>query len=551
MNRKPDNTNHSLANETVKKNRGMLLSGVLILTVANIAVKVFGFLYKVPLNRILGDEMANVNAAYSIYATLLVVSTAGIPSAVAMLISQSRAKGYSERVKKIFTTAFSLLTLIGFILTILMLASARFISAKNSGGDSFLCMCAIAPSLFFVCMISVWRGYFQGFQMMTPTAVSEIIESFSKMILGLSFAYLALNKFGLGAQWAAAFSVLGISVGMGLGALYLAIAVPIYSKKGLLHVDSCGNEKSVGKGKIIVDIARVAVPIALSSAVISMSGLIDSQFMRPLLERYCGDSAYAKAIYSDYSTGAITLFNLPSILIYPIACAIIPFISSALVADDKRAVREVSGSALRTSSLIAMPCALGMSTLSYPILEFVFRGDIDMAKNAGGLLRVLAIAVFFIGILAVSSAVLQAHGKASKPIISMAVGLAVKIASVCILVPRVGAVGTPISTLLFYAVTVVFNMYFVFKYTGMVISVTDVLLKPFVCSSLACCVAWGTYTVLSIYGNSLAVIVAVALAALAYIALILVFGCVYTKDIEKLPMGDKISRYLMKLKLIK
>ncbi|MDY3845380.1 MAG: polysaccharide biosynthesis protein [Eubacteriales bacterium] len=551
MNRKPDNINHSLAEETVKKSRGMLLSGVLILTVANIAVKVFGFLYKVPLNRILGDEMANVNTAYSIYATLLVVSTAGIPSAVAMLISQSRAKGYSMRVKKVFSTALSFLTLIGFVLTIAMLIGARFVSAKNSGGDSFLCMCAIAPALFFVCMISVFRGYFQGFQIMTPTAISEIIESFSKMLLGLSFAYIALKVLNLGIEWAAAFSVLGISVGMGLGALYLAIALPIYSKKGLLHVDSCGNEKTVGKRKIIYDIARVSVPIALSSAVISMSGLIDSQFMRPLLEIYCHDRAYAKAVYSDYSTGAITLFNLPSILIYPIACAIIPFISSAIVANDRRAVREVSDSALRTSSLIAMPCALGLSVLSSPILEFVFRGDIDMAKNAGGLLRVLAIAVFFIGILAVSSAVLQAHGRAGKPIISMLAGLAVKIASVCILVPRIGAVGTPISTLLFYAVTVLFNMYFLFKYTGVVISAREVLLKPFVCSGLACCVAWGTYTFLSVYGNSVAVIFAIILAAVSYIALIFAFGCIYAKDVEKLPFGDKISRYLMRLKLIK
>ena len=545
-----DNSSFSVARKTLKKDRKLLLSGVLILTLANIAVKVFGFLYKVPLNSLLRDEMANVNAAYSVYSTLLVVSTAGIPSAVAMLISRSRAKGYARRVKTIFNVSFVALFSVGIFLTCIMLLSAGFISDKNSGGDSFLCMCAIAPSLFFVCITSVYRGCFQGFQIMTPTAVSEIIESFSKMVLGLSLAYLAIRRFNMGQNKAASLSVLGISIGMGLGTLYLMISYHIYLKKGKLHVYQIDNEIRPDKKRVLFDILKVSVPIALSSAVISMSGLVDSQFMRPLLEKFSHDPAYAKMIYSDYSTGAITLFNLPSILIYPIACAIIPFISASIVANDRRGISSVVQSSFKTASLISLPCSFGMSVLSSPILSFIFRGDEGMAENAGPLLAVLAIAVFFIGMLAVSNAVLQAHGKQGKPILSMVAGLIVKVVSACILIPKIGAIGTPISTLLFYVVTSAFNLFFVFKYTRVIISLKKAFIKPLICAVIAAVVAKTVYRFTSNFGD-IAVVIAISCSIAVYIVAVLMLKAVDREDIEKLPKGDKISGFLIKLGLLR
>lgn len=546
-----DNKRFSLARSTVKKDRKMLLSGVLILTVASIAVKIFGFLYKVPLNGMLGDEMANVNAAYSIYTTLLVLSTAGIPSAVAMMVSSSRVRGESRRVSAVFSVSLRVLTVIGAIFTVLMLALARPIAEKNSGGDSLYCMLAIAPSLLFVCIISVYRGYFQGFQIMTPTAVSEIIESFGKMVMGLLFSYLALNVFSLTASVAAALSVVGISVSMGLATIYLVFTHRIYKRRGRMEVESCGDEEEINSWKLLAGLASVAVPIALSSAVISMAGLVDSQFMRPLLAQYYGDDSVAKAIYSDYSTGAITLFNMPSVLIYPIACAIIPYINSSLAANDRKGVSEVAASALKMASVISLPCALGMSVLAAPILEFVFRGDVDMGRNAGYLLSVLAPAVFLIGILSVSNAILQAHRRQGKPIISMLMGLAAKIISSMILVPKIGAVGTPISTLVFYLMTVIVNMWFLMKYTTVTFSFAEVFGRPFSAAAVSAAVAYLTYRALSHFGGSVALPVAIAAAVVIYIVSVFLFGCIKARDLERIPKGEKISKILNKLKLLR
>ncbi len=541
----------SVAKKTVKKDRKVLISGVLILTLANLLVKIFGFLYKVPLNAVLGDEMANVNTAYSIYTTLLMISSAGIPSAVAVLVARARAVGDKSRVDKIFTVAMRALFTIGLLCSVLMLSLAKFISDKNSDGDSFFCMLAIAPALLFVCIMSVYRGYFQGFQIMTPTAISGIIEALGKMLLGLLLTLSAIYGFGYSKNIASAFSVLGITLGIVIGCLYLFFAKKIYAKRGKLDIESvsCGNTLTKG---ILKEILSIAFPIAVSSAMLSMASLVDSQMMRPLLAKFYNDDSVAKAVYSDYSTGAVTLFNMPSVLIYPIAMAIIPFITASIVAKDKRGISEVIESSFRISSVISLPCALGLSVLAAPILTLVFPSDDNMAANSGALLSVLSVSVFLIGILAVSNSVLQAFGKQKKPIISMLAGLFVKIAATLVLVPRIGPIGTPISTLLFYLVTVLFNLYFMLKHTGAVLSLKSVFVKPFLCASVSALSAGAVYVLTSNrLGNTLSVIFAVLTAVVVYLFAVFASGCVLDKDISKLPKGEKIEKFLNRIRLKK
>ena len=169
------------------------LGGVLVLTVANLLVKLFGFLYKVPLNGILGDEMANVNAAYSVYTLLYMISTAGIPVAVSVLVSGARAEGKQMTLARILRVSLASLVAVGALGTAGMLAFSGPIADANSGGDSYLCLIAIAPAHFYICITSVLRGYFPGFGLMTPTAVSGILEAFCKTVLGLLLVHRVLR----------------------------------------------------------------------------------------------------------------------------------------------------------------------------------------------------------------------------------------------------------------------------------------------------------------------------------------------------------------------
>ncbi len=542
-----------------KTDNGLLISGVLVLTFASILGKIFGFIYKVPLNNILGDEMANVNSAYAIYTTLYMVSTAGIPVAVSVLISEGRAVLNKRQVSSVYRISMTALAVVGFFCTLVMIFAAGPISEKNSGGDTFLCMLAIAPALIFIAISSVYRGYFQGFGIMTPTAVSQLIESFGKMAIGLLLAYVGVRGYGMGTDVAAALSILGVTLGIAAGTVYLMISKLYYSKKGLFAYPQPSDTKSEQlellsdkKSKILKSLALIAFPIAISSAVMSLASLVDSQMMRPLLERFYENGDIAKAIYSDYSTGAVTMFNMPLVLISPISCAIVPFITTAIAQKRMRDATKIMESSLRVTSIVAFPCAFGMSALAGPILSLVFRGDEDMASNAGDLLSVLAISIFLVGMLSVTNSVLQSHHLQSLPIISMSAGLLVKTVSAYLLIGRIGELGAPVSTLLFYLTVVIFNFFFVVRYVHLAPSLTGVFIRPMIAALLCALSAWGVYRVFfDIIGLTPSVLLAIAAAIAVYAALLFLLKCVTRDDISLLPHSERILSVLSSLRLIR
>ena len=524
--------------------------GVLVLTLANILVKIFGFLYKVPLNRVLGDEMANVNAAYSVYSLLYMISTAGIPVAVSVMISEARSAAKNATLCRIFRVSMVSLCVIGAIGTAGMLLFAGPISSANSGGDSYLCLLAIAPALFFVCLSSVFRGYFQGFGLMLPTAVSGMIEAFGKMALGLLLVRLILSSYGGDTHLAAGYSVFGITVGIAFGTLYLALAYQRYRRAGRLPVE--GQEKAAdATSRIGIRLLQIAVPIALSAGVSGIASLIDSQLMRPLLVEYYKDAEIAKAVFSDYSTGAVTLFNMPAVLVYPIASAVVPYITAARARGDSIEAGRYVAVGIRLAALISLPAALGMSVLSRPILSMLFIGDADMAEHAGAPLALLSLAIFLLGLLAVTNSVLQAYGRQGRPLISMLCGVAVKIGALYILTPMIGPLAAPLGTLLFYLTAVCINLYSVFCYATPTVDWYRAFFIPTLAALCAAVTAYGGYWLFGRLGDAVSVLFGILAAALVYLLVVLLFGAVSAEDLALLPHGERVSAFLMKHHLLK
>ncbi len=525
-----------------------LVLGVLLLTLANLLVKVFGFLYKVPLNRVLGDEMANVNAAYAVYTLLYMISTAGIPVAVSVLISEARAKG-SGGIRPILRVSLLSLALIGAVGTAALFALAGPISAANSGGDSYLCLLGIAPALFFVCLSSVFRGYFQGLGDLRPTAVSGVIEAFGKMALGLLLVRLVLDLGWGDTHLAAGYSVFGITVGIALGTLYLFWE---YLRALRRHpLPPCeGKEKGSGRA-ILLRLLTVAIPIALGSAVMSLSSLIDSQLMRPLLARYYGDAELAKAVFSDYSTGAVTLFNMPAVLIYPITAAVVPYITAARTEGRVADATVAVASALRTAALVSLPAAFGLSALASPILSFLFVGDADMAEHAGAPLSILALSVFPLAMLAVTNAVLQAYGRSTRPVLSMLGGVAVKILSLFLLTGSLGSLAAPLGTLAFYLTSLLLNAYFIWKDTPLRLDPLQLFAAPAAAGALASLVAFLLHAATPTLPAALSLGLAIAAAVIVYAVTVLLFGGLRPEDLRLLPRGDRLVRLLTKYRLLR
>ncbi len=532
----------------------MFFSGVVVLTFSNIIVKAIGLFYKIPLIHYLGElGMGYFNAAYTIYTWFYMISTAGLPVAISILVSEARAKGNYRQVKRIYRISVTLFFLIGLIGMIGMAVLSGFFSELMKNENSAWCIVAIAPTLFFICISSSIRGYFQGFQNMIPTAVSQVIEAVGKLLIGIFLAIWALDA-GYELHIAAAFSISGLTIGVAVSMLFLVISKALF-RESAYGLDADSPLEAQGQKTVLSRLVKIAVPITLSSSVMSLTNVIDLMIVLRRLQDIGIAREVAVAMYGNYTTLAVPLYNLPPVLIYPIAYSIVPMLTSTRETGGSEHVKRLVDSTLRVAAMIALPCALGLSALSRPILDLLFHGLSESVDMAAPLLSVLALSTFFVCILAITNSVLQAHGCEQKPIISMLIGAAVKLAASYILIgiPEVGMYGTPISTFICYAVVCAVNFYFIAKHVCPLPGVFKVFARPFAASVIcvACALVCANLLPLVIGSTRMSTLVSIFVAVAVYVIAIFLFKAVNKEDISILPKGEKIYHILNKLKLMK
>lgn len=532
---------------TKEGEKHLFLRGVLFLGGANILVKIIGLLFKIPMSYYLGDEgMGYFNSAYQIYTWLYMFSTAGLPVAVSILVSEARTRGERVTVRRIEQLALSAFLILGLSSTALMLFGARPLAQLIGTPDARYCIAAIAPTMLFICLSSAMRGYLQGFSEMAPSAVSQVLEALGKLLLGVTLSSFATAR-GYSLPVVAAYAVVGLAVGEAAGMLYLLFARRLYAKRGRLVIfPSLAGEPAYASGReLLARLLRIALPITLSSLVMGLSSMIDLIIVQRRLQEIGYLPAEATAFYGNYTTLVVPMFNLPPALIYPIATAAVPLLTAMLAAQNRQGAKRLTDSILRVTSLIAMPCALGMAVFSRPILRLFFRED--MVDSAAPYLSVLAIGSLFLSLLSVTNAILQANGLASRPILSMLVGSAVKLATSYFLIgmPGVGTLGVPLGTVLCYLAAMLSNLFVMLRRLSFAPSLSYTFLRPFAAACLSVGAALGLYLALGGDGaGELLILPAILLAALVYVAAVFLTRSVTEEDIRLLPGGKKLAQVL-------
>ena len=563
----------------------MFVNGVLILTISNLIVKAIGLLFKIPLHDILGDDgMGYFNSAYTIYTTFFMISTAGLPVAISYMVSRSRAAGNFNQVKKIMRLAFAVFFIIGTVGTLALFFGAGFFADSVAEiPESKYCIMAIAPTLFFVCLTSAFRGYFQGHQVMWPTAVSQLLESLGKLIIGILLANWSIAR-GDELPVTAAWTIFGLTIGVLCGMGFIWISKLLYNTQhinaeyALENSDTMPTESSK---TLLKELVVIAIPVTLSSSVMSLANLIDLTVISRQLQSIGFTSKGAAALYGNYTTLAVPMFNLIPVLVYPIGYSLVPMISALLVKKEQNEAKRVMTSSLKTAAILSMPCTVGMAVLAEPILTLIYGGDkllekytsersellndkmfasyIDAettsASLAAPLLSILAVSSFLVCMLAITNSILQANKKPYLPLVSMLVGAVAKIVASFLLIgnPDIGIYGAPISTDICYIIVVICNFYFCAKYAKFAPSVRKVFLKPLLSAVLCGGAAIGTYMLVFniTLRPSVATILAIGSAAVVYFAAILLLGALERDDFEFIPMGRKLLRALNKLHLIR
>lgn len=529
-----------------EKRDGGFMSGVLILSLSTVIVKVIGLAYKIPMLSYLGAEgMGYFNSAYEIYALLCVISTAGLPVALSMLIAARRERDTQKQeafgsIRRIYRSALCIFLILGGGGTALMLAFAKPISLWIGNEGAFLCVLAIAPALFCVCFSSAVRGYFQGFHRMAPTAISQLIEAFGKLIFGVWFASIALKK-GMDIPSVAAFAVLGLSLGTLLSSLYLFLlkaADPNRQERVSLIAE---------KEQPFSTLLRIAVPITVSSAVLNVTRLIDMTLIMRRLQTAGMSAAEANAIYGSYTTLAVPVFGLIPSLITPISLALVPKLSAAIESRSREEEAMVTDRSIRVAVLFAMPASMGIAVYARPILSLLFSGEEEAIAVAAPLLSLLGFSILFSGLITTTNAILQSYRCTGKPILSMAVGAVVKIVTAygLIGIPSVGVYGAPISTFFCNLTVTAMNFYFlgICVPKGQRVSgFFRVWCKPLAASSFAILGSLAVYLPMERWteNGTVAFLSAVVTAVLVYGIFALLLRIVTEEDIALLPMGTQL-----------
>lgn len=528
------------------------LSGVFVLSVSTVIVKIIGLAYKIPMIAKLGAQgMGYFNSAAEIYAVLCVISTAGLPVALSMLVSANRESGKYFAIQRIDRAATALFLSLGATGTAVMLVFAKPIAQSIGNIDAYLCILAIAPALFFVCFSSAVRGYFQGFQNMLPTAISQLIEAIGKLLFGVWFASVAID-FGLSLPTVAAFAVLGLSLGTFLSALYLLLCKTFSRRRWrreLLVLDTQDFFQEKEKSGYFSMLLKIAIPITVSSSVLSLTRLSDMALMMRRLQRIGVSVMEANVLYGAYTTLAVPVFSLIPSLITPIALACVPQLSGAIEAGSRGGQIKVVAQSLRLTMLFSIPAAMGISVYAEPILSLLFSGEQEAVAISSPLLAILGLSIPFAGLITTTNALLHSYRQTVKPILSMSIGAIVKIVSAYFLLgnPRIGVYGAPLSTLLCNWIVTGMNFAFLNRCVpcmGRREYAVQTYWKPLGASALAILASLAAYLPMrNMFEQSIfPFLCATCVAIVVYGALLILMGGLTKEDWMLLPMGNRIQQ---------
>ncbi len=523
------------------------LSGALILTVANALVNLIGALYKIPLANLVDPTGMNYyNDGYQIYALLFVLSTAGVPVAISKMVSEAVALGRKNEPKRILKNGLVIFGIIGAFLMGLMIVLVRPLSRMLQNGDTVnWCIAFIAPSIFFVCVSAVIKGYFQGYKYMTPTAFFQVIEAAFKLV-GIAVIWILIQK-GYGGNYMvlACGGTLGVTFGSFAASLFMVVRFLMEKDFGRYEPEAL---PSFSGRKIRNTIITLAIPISLSSAVMSVTSTLDMFLVKFSLKQFGLPLDQVKDTYGAYTASTASLFNLPPSITITVGIAVLPFLTTAFVQNRPEEAHRNMHSASKVVSLIAMPCAMGMSVMSEAIIKLLYKTSYWEVGVPG--LRFLAISIFFVSFVSLTGVFLQSVGKVKVTLFTMAAGALMKLTVNLIMVWKIGILGAPLGTFACYFTILSLNIFFIKKYMGFRFSYRAVLFKPFLCSAACCATAYGAWwCILQAIGdgrvkNAVALAAALILAIAVYAVLVLVLRVLDKEDMTLLPKGERIAAFL-------
>lgn len=517
------------------------LRGALILTVAGLVVKIFGSVNRIILSRLLGGEGIGLyQMAYPFYLLMLSISSAGVPVAVSIIVAEKVAQNDYLGARRIFKVTLKLMMGFGLVFALSLYAMAGLMIDYGFIRDSraYLALVVLTPAVFFSSILASFRGYFQGYQMMTPPAVSQIIEQFVRVLAMVVLAYLLL-PYGL--EYAAAGAAFGAIPGSLAGLVVLSYfyrrAQRTWIEKSQAHV-LLENESLVRLAKRLI---LLAVPVSCANLLIPVTSSIDMVMVPNCLGR-AGFNVIEATTLFGYLTGmAQPLLMMSLIPTISIAASLVPSVSAAFALGATQEIKSKTLVALKLCLLITMPAAIGIYTLAEPI-SLVLYGTVKAAPVIAN----LAPSIVFLGIFQVTTGALQGIGKTAVPMWNMVCGALVRICALWFLTswPAFNILGAAWASNVNYLFVALINIYFLYR--EQVVFPWNCFGKTLLAAGLMGFLSFEIYSCsFTMTGIVAGLGFAVSIGALVYAAFILLLGVLTASELAKIPwLGKKLQRFI-------
>ena len=505
-----------------------ILMGMVIIT------KAIGIIYKLFLTQMLGGTgMGYYSSALAVFTPIMAIIVSGIPSTVARSVSENYAFERYKNVRKIKLTAFITFGLASVITCALFILLSSF-CADNIIGEqqSKSALIAISPSVIAAAILSVERGYYEGLKNMIPTAVSEIIETITKLILSLGFAYgvtiYAQNQFQssgkcfgvpcssyqeaieIALPYITAAAVLGVSLSTCIACIYIIISGKIHGD-GISSTMLCRDRYTDRFMTTAKKLKTSAFPIAIASVIATLSNMIDLMTINTSIKKVIAENStlfsnlsiseemIPNFIYGSYSALPLTIFGFVPTITAMFGKSILPSLSESWVKKEKSMIETRLNLMMFITTIIAVPSGIGISVMSKEILELLFSGREEEISVSVIPLCILGCAVIFQSIMLPCFSVLQTIGKSDLPIIISLVGGGLKLIGNMILIPipSININGAAISAVISNGIMCIWSVIAMIRISGIKLNIRAIFVKT-ICAGILCgCTARLTYDLLA------------------------------------------------------
>lgn len=540
----------------MKKKKEGFMKGVLFLMISQILIKALGLIYKLYLtNRDgFGDKGNGIySSGFQVYALFLTISSVGIPGALSKLVSERVAVGDTKGAHRIFKIAFVTFGLIGFLSSAILFCGAEYISKVILQiPEAELTLVALSPSIFFVAISCVIKGYFTGRQNLKVTADAHTLEQFFKTVFSVIIVEFIAITTGTDTVIMAAGANLATTLATILCFFYLYKYYAKMRKEIAWELKRSQKYKRTRIIKTIKQILSVSIPMSMSAILASVNKNIDLLTVVRGLKKFLTEEQ-AKIQYGILSGKVDTLVTLPMSLNMAFATALVPSISSSKAIGNMETVKKRISFSLLVSILIGMPCMIAMIIFAKPILELLFPN----ATSGAFIYQISCLSIIFIVIEQIISGALHGLGKVLAPAMALSIGVVIKFILNLYLIPidtkdffLGGTAGAAISTVICHMIAVIIELKILNKNIDLKLDKKKFVFKPMLASIIMSVFAYTFYLVMiTRINDKIVTLLSLLMCAIIYIVVLAILKIFSKEELFMIPFGQKIYYFLKKLGL--